>query len=84
MEAQESFNKGCIAYTFTPNEKEILISALVLAINGFEKQITKIDKNPKNEGQASFWQKKRELQGDLDQSNFMLDVFSFKKPIHIY
>jgi hypothetical protein len=69
------------AYRFQDWEKNIIAESLKPVIKKLEKKIYKIDNNPKNEGQVTFWEFKRELINEIKVLTEIINDFSqTKKP----
>jgi hypothetical protein len=74
-------------YGFAAWEKRILLAGIPAAIQKLEKQILRIKNNPKNEGQANFWEQEREVQLQITclkeiQKNFEddIEIYNRKRP----
>lgn len=82
-----SSNSNCFVFGFSAWEKRILISGIPKAIKKLKAKIEKINNDPKNEGQAIYWDKVRQLTNDISclediQKTFLDDIerHNSKKP----
>jgi hypothetical protein len=64
------------AYRFEPWEKKAIAESLKPAIKRLEKKIDKIDNDPKNEGQVTFYEAKKELRYEERRLNEIIKEFS--------
>lgn len=66
------------AYRFEKWEKETISKALKPVIKKLEREVDKIDNDPDNEGQVTFWERKKEL---IYEIRILNDIVSeFGKP----
>ena len=63
------------AYRFEPWEKKIIAESLQPVIKKIEKKIDKIDNHPKNEGQVTFYEAKKELLYEIKALNEIIEEF---------
>lgn len=64
------------AYRFEPWEKRAIAESLKPAIKRLGKKIDKIDNDPKNEGQVTFYEAKKELIYEIRRLNEIIEEFS--------
>jgi len=64
------------AYRFEVWEKKIIAECLIPAIKKLEKKIDKIDNHPKNEGQVTFYESKRELLYEIKAIKEIIEEFT--------
>jgi hypothetical protein len=64
------------AYRFEPWEKKTIADSLKPIIKKIEKKIDKIHKHPKNEGQATFYEAKRELLYEIKAIKEIIEEFT--------
>ena len=64
------------AYRFDKWEKETIAKALNPIIKKLEKEIEKIDNDPDNEGQVTYWDRKREIRNEIKCLSEIIIEFS--------
>jgi len=67
------------AYRFEDWEKNIISESLKPVIKKLENKIYKIDNHPKNEGQVTFWEAKREFINEIKVLTEIVNDFSQTK-----
>lgn len=65
-----------IAYSFTKWEKIQIAEALKISVKKLNDKIYRIDNNPKNEGQLTFLERKKELRNEINSLILIIKEFS--------
>ena len=76
IEYSNNPSTGLNCFKFSPDEMKVLNKSIPGHIRKLEKKIVKIENDPNNEGQVTYWQKAKDLQNEIDALKEIFQTFT--------